>query len=454
MLSGAPWRMLLGHRPSWCVRLREWGRPMRRQTFLLPLVCVLALATGLALLGASELLAVGPRPGDSRPATDDNVAIVRRFYDAVNAAIGTGDDAFLAEVMAPDVVDRTPGGDGGGGGLARHLATLHAVNPGLALVVDDVLADGDRVTAWVTVAGPASAPFPGLALPAAPAWGVVDRFRVAGGRIVEYWGGHRDADAVRPLLLGLPVESRSAPAVLGLARFTVAPGAAMAEADRLPGPLLIVVERGVLVASIGEADGETELEAGAAVVVPPATAYAVGNGGEAAAVFLSAALLPAGWIAWDNAAEPGEAAWPVAWGEGIAVRPLAGGPTPTLPAGAATVALARLRLLPGTGFLAGGGGTTLLAVEAGTLARVASDGPVRFRRGPGPLAPGRGADLAVGDGALIEPAVAGAFRAVGSGRVEVFVMTVTPVAPHLPGAPSPAPAPSASPPAALRLQGG
>src|SRR5262249_11381541 len=68
------------------------GRPFPRPAWLL--VCLLALATGLALLAAGEsMIDPAPRTADGVGAAD--AAVVNGFYAAVNAVLDAGDPAAL-----------------------------------------------------------------------------------------------------------------------------------------------------------------------------------------------------------------------------------------------------------------------------------------------------------------------------------------------------------------------
>jgi predicted ester cyclase len=154
--------------------------------------CVLAVVTAVALLAAG--IAVTTRPAIA-PATDRgaaNVALVRRFYDAVNETLRSGDATSLDAVVAADLVEHPSalGGVAGREGLVRSLVSRRAAFPGLRLAVDDVRPAGpDRVVAFVHPSPAAAGRFLGLPVPPEFAtWGPTDVFRLEADRVVERWG--------------------------------------------------------------------------------------------------------------------------------------------------------------------------------------------------------------------------------------------------------------------------
>lgn len=127
------------------------------------MICVLALVTAVALLRASALVAQAPRRDQPARATE---AAVRGFYDAVNQILRTGDLAALDAAVAPDLVVHAPqtGGTTDRDGLARRLVAARAVFPDASLVVEDVVANGDRAMARVAVRGGEVGGFAGIPL--------------------------------------------------------------------------------------------------------------------------------------------------------------------------------------------------------------------------------------------------------------------------------------------------
>jgi predicted ester cyclase len=427
-----------------------WRRPLPL------LVCLLALATGLALLGIGETLTT-PTSGGAPGRAADDVALVRRFYARANAVLAGGDPAALNALVAPDFLAHPTPIDGSHGrdGLVRAVLSRRTAFPGLTLVVDDVATTGaDRVTARLHAAGGTGGAFLGLPLPAPLAsWGPIEVWRVAEGRLVERWGSP-DAIALRPLArTAVDVADPQARQTLTVTRLTIDPGVdwplrAGAEAR------LVVVKTGHLTVTATPARSATSpptvpgraatagsvpaspvalpfghpltLALGDPVLLPPPIAAIVANPGPAPATLLVVALradaggpLGTGMMTTD----PGVAG-PPATGGTTAATPVAAGvvgqvlATTTqvpLPAGA-IVGVGRLALAPGTDLpLPAGGAAVLVVVEAGQLALTSLS----------PAAPATTTRLAPGAAVRLEPRIASDWRSVGAGPAILLVLTVT-----------------------------
>lgn len=113
---------------------------------------------------------------------------VRRFYDAVNLQIETGDPSALNDVLHPDFSDNhpLPGLTSGSDGLASHVASLHVNAPGARIVVDSTTTDGNEVTAIVSmqVNGVPPEAISGFLSPSLY-WHPLEHFRISGDRIIE-----------------------------------------------------------------------------------------------------------------------------------------------------------------------------------------------------------------------------------------------------------------------------
>lgn len=118
---------------------------------------------------------------------EDNKAAMRLAYDAFRS----GDDAALLELAVPDFVDHNPGPGQGSGiqGVLDGFAEMRAAFSDLGVVVDDIIAEGDKVVARVRMSGTHQADFMGI-----PATGKtfemegIDIVRFEGGKAVERWG--------------------------------------------------------------------------------------------------------------------------------------------------------------------------------------------------------------------------------------------------------------------------
>jgi hypothetical protein len=112
-----------------------------RRAPLLLLTFALATTTGFALLGVGSTLSNTLANTSSALA---NKGIVVRFYDAVNAALATGDTAFLAQMLPANFVDQEPvsGLSPDRAGLLQYVTTLRATFPRLRLTAEALTAEG------------------------------------------------------------------------------------------------------------------------------------------------------------------------------------------------------------------------------------------------------------------------------------------------------------------------
>lgn len=112
-------------------------------------------------------------------------------YRSAIEAIAAGDAAALDDLLAPDVVDHNPmpGQPPGIAGFKQWMASARASFPDLAGEVEDVVAAGDRVAGRVTWSGTHRGTFVGVAPTGGRvAFTAIHIVRLAGGRIVEWWG--------------------------------------------------------------------------------------------------------------------------------------------------------------------------------------------------------------------------------------------------------------------------
>jgi steroid delta-isomerase-like uncharacterized protein len=124
--------------------------------------------------------------------TEENKAIARRVYEIVS----TGDFGRATEIVDPDAPDNEllPG-DPPAKLIEAFEQTFSEVRegfPDLSVAIEDVMAEGDRVAARVTMRGTHRGEFQGIA-PTGKRVEVraIDMFRISGGKIVEHWG-HAD----------------------------------------------------------------------------------------------------------------------------------------------------------------------------------------------------------------------------------------------------------------------
>ena len=120
--------------------------------------------------------------------SEQNKAIVRRLYDE---AVGQGKFDVIDELVDPNVVEHEefPGSSPGREGVKELFAMFRGAFPDLEFVAEDMIAEGDKVAARITVRGTHKGPFLDIA-PTGKQVSVsaIDIFRFANGKIVEHWG--------------------------------------------------------------------------------------------------------------------------------------------------------------------------------------------------------------------------------------------------------------------------
>ena len=124
--------------------------------------------------------------------TEENKAIARRVYEIVS----TGDFERAREIVNPDAPDNELLQNDPPAKLIdtfkETFAEAREGFPDLIVTVEDVMVEGDRVAARVTMRGTHRGEFQGIA-PTGKRVEVkaIDMFRISGGKIVEHWG-HAD----------------------------------------------------------------------------------------------------------------------------------------------------------------------------------------------------------------------------------------------------------------------
>jgi steroid delta-isomerase-like uncharacterized protein len=106
--------------------------------------------------------------------SEDNKAVMRRYFEE---ALKKGDQRVLEEIVAVD-------------SLKQHVASNRAAFPDLyaGLIVEDVIAEGDKVVARISAHGTHRGEFRGIPPTGTPvtASGAII-YRLADGKIVEHW---------------------------------------------------------------------------------------------------------------------------------------------------------------------------------------------------------------------------------------------------------------------------
>ncbi len=118
--------------------------------------------------------------------TEESKALVNRYVEAFNTANFT----LFEAVFDYDVVDHNPPPKQGPGlsGIKQTFQMMDAAFPNSHLTVEDVIADGDRVAVRMTIRATHQGEFRGVAPTGKPiAMTRISIFRVANGKIVEWW---------------------------------------------------------------------------------------------------------------------------------------------------------------------------------------------------------------------------------------------------------------------------
>jgi steroid delta-isomerase-like uncharacterized protein len=120
---------------------------------------------------------------------EENKAIVRRMYEEIH---NKGNMATADELVASNFIDHNPPGPGippGPEGIKQIFGMLRSAFPDFHTTVEDMIAEGDRVVARLTITGTHKGEFMGI-----PPTGkqvsmeVIDITRLAQGKAVERWG--------------------------------------------------------------------------------------------------------------------------------------------------------------------------------------------------------------------------------------------------------------------------
>ena len=119
--------------------------------------------------------------------TEVNKASLRRFYDE---AFNKRNRAAIDEFIAPNQVDHAapPGTPGGLAGARQTISMYLTAFPDLRFTVEDIIAEGDRVVARLTMRGTQQGAFMGI-LPTGKqvTSTAIAINRLAGGKSVEHW---------------------------------------------------------------------------------------------------------------------------------------------------------------------------------------------------------------------------------------------------------------------------
>jgi steroid delta-isomerase-like uncharacterized protein len=156
------------------------------------------------------------RPRRYVVSTEENKALIRLYVEAIHE--GNVDEG--EELLAPDFAFHVSGAPGpmSSEAFRQLFAGLLTAFPDMAVTVEDLIAEGDRVAARVTTRGTHAGELIGLPPTGRRVeWSGISMTRHAGGKIVEQWG---EFDALG-LLQQLSGDALSAPGTDG--GFTATP---------------------------------------------------------------------------------------------------------------------------------------------------------------------------------------------------------------------------------------
>ena len=120
----------------------------------------------------------------------DNKALVKRFYHEV---VNQGNLALAAELMEHDYIEHGNPAASGLEGFTQFVTNLAGAFPDLQITIEDLIAEGDKVVARVSV----QATHLGTFMGSIPPSGVevtftgIDIFQIKDSKIVGRWN-HRD----------------------------------------------------------------------------------------------------------------------------------------------------------------------------------------------------------------------------------------------------------------------
>ena len=118
----------------------------------------------------------------------DHKTRMRRFYDEV---LNQGNIETMKELCTPDFVDHNPD-PGQGPGLEGVMASFRQMReafPDMSVTVHDMIQEGDKVVARVTMAATHQGEFNGIPATGKPiSISLIDVVRFDGSRAAERWG--------------------------------------------------------------------------------------------------------------------------------------------------------------------------------------------------------------------------------------------------------------------------
>jgi hypothetical protein len=406
-----------------------------RRSILLSSLLTLFVVAGVVLIAGSFFM----QPVAPSAAAPGNTDVIRRFYAAANETIATGDATALRVVVAPHFVDQdpVPGMRPDRSGLEGYLAALHDVIPDTELLVKAIVVGGDRAMARVAVhSGHRPTSLSGAIVDQPEPWGVVDVFRIAGGKVVERWSQTDDLTLISPATTVAFDFAAPLPRVVSLDRFTFEPNTSWKPSPT--GPRLIFVETGALRLEVtpepapktrpdagsenlpgkqSDAAQVTTLAAGGSSLVPAGASVALTNTGAGD----TRALV----VTFSVPRSPGGAPTVNVWPPGVDGQTLAGNLSTDVRMGPAELVLAQVTLARNARLsLSSADGPVLVAVESGRLT-VEPWGRGWLRRGSDGVSAGLDEQMmAGGDGLMLHQGGLATLQIAGDGPAVLHILTL------------------------------
>jgi predicted ester cyclase len=128
-----------------------------------------------------------------------NKTIAERFNDDV---WGTGDEAALEELFAPDFVDHgaLPGQTPDREGHKQTLAEFRSAFPNLSVTTDDIIAEGEKVVSRWTARGTHQGELMGIAPTGKEmTFTGIEVLRIAESKVVERWAEGNDLEVMQQI---------------------------------------------------------------------------------------------------------------------------------------------------------------------------------------------------------------------------------------------------------------
>ncbi len=130
--------------------------------------------------------------------SSENKAIVQRFY---NELVNQGNIDMVNELMAGDYVEHGNPDGSGTEGFRKFFKGLAAAFPDLKITIEDLIAEGDKVVARVTVRATHRGTFMGSIPPTGKEvnFAGIDIFQLANGKIIGRWNQRDLLELMRQL---------------------------------------------------------------------------------------------------------------------------------------------------------------------------------------------------------------------------------------------------------------